>query len=107
MIQITQAAAKEIQRLLIKEQKTPEHALRLQVVGGGCSGLSYNLSFDTPKPGDKVFESEGAKVIVDMKSLLYVMGTKLDFMNGLMERGFKFINPSAKKTCSCGTSFSA
>mgnify|MGYP001609089390 CR=1 FL=1 len=106
MIQITPAAAKEIVRLLQKENK-PDHALRLQVVGGGCSGLSYNLSVDTAKPGDKAFEAEGAKVLVDMKSLLYVMGTKLDFQNTLMDRGFKFINPSAKKTCSCGTSFSA
>ena len=106
MIQITSTAAKEILRIRQKENK-PDAALRLQVVGGGCSGLSYNLSLDAPKSGDKVFESEGAKVIVDMKSLLYVMGTTLDFKNTLMERGFKFINPAAKKTCSCGTSFSA
>ena len=106
MIQITNAAAREIVRLREKE-KTPDAALRLQVVGGGCSGLSYNLSFGAVQKGDKVFESEGAKVVVDMKSLLYVMGTTLDFKNTLMERGFKFINPTAKKSCSCGTSFSA
>ena len=106
MIQITSAAAKEILRIRQKENK-PEAALRLKVVGGGCSGLSYNLSLDAPQTGDKVFESEGAKLLVDMKSLLYVMGTTLDFKNTLMERGFKFINPTAKKTCSCGTSFSA
>ena len=106
MIQITSAAAKEILRIRQKENK-PEAALRLKVVGGGCSGLSYNLSLDAAQTGDKVFESEGAKLLVDMKSLLYVMGTTLDFKNTLMERGFKFINPSAKKSCSCGTSFSA
>ncbi len=106
MIQITSVAAKEILRLRLKENK-PEAALRLTVVGGGCSGLLYNLSFDMEQKGDKTYEFEGAKVVVDMKSLLYVMGTTLDFKNTLMERGFKFINPSAKKTCSCGTSFSA
>ncbi len=106
MIKITEAAAKEISRIRAKENK-PDAALRLKVVGGGCSGLSYNLSLDAAQAGDKIFESEGAKVVVDMKSLLYVMGTTLDFKNTLMERGFKFINPAAKKTCSCGTSFSA
>lgn len=106
MIQITSAAAREILRLRQKENR-PDASLRLKVVGGGCSGLSYNLSFDTEQKGDKAFQSEGAQVIVDMKSLLYVMGMTLDFKNTLMERGFKFVNPGAKKSCSCGTSFSA
>ena len=106
MIQITPAAAKEILRIKQKENK-PDAALRLKVVGGGCSGLSYDLSLDLPQTADKVFEVEGAKLVVDMKSLLYVMGMTLDFKNTLMERGFKFVNPSAKKSCSCGTSFSA
>ncbi len=106
MISITSVAAREIIRLKQKENK-PEVALRLKVVGGGCSGLSYNLSFDAEQKGDRAFESEGAKVVVDMKSLLYVMGMTLDFKNTLMERGFQFVNPTAKKTCSCGTSFSA
>jgi iron-sulfur cluster assembly protein len=106
MMTITSAAAQEIVRVL-KEKDKLDHAFRLKVVGGGCSGLSYDLSLDKPGEGDKVFEAEGAKLLVDMKSLLYVMGTKLDFQETLMERGFKFINPTAKKTCSCGTSFSA
>jgi len=74
-------------------------------VGGGCSGLQYKLDLDTERAGDRVFEKEGAKVLVDMKSLLYLNGTELDYREGLMESGFVFQNPNVKRSCGCGTSF--
>lgn len=80
--------------------------IRVSVVGGGCSGLSYNLDFDNEdKEGDQIFESEGAKIVCDMKSFLYLCGTELDFTDGLNGRGFNFINPNAARTCGCGESF--
>ncbi len=82
--------------------------LRVSVVGGGCSGLSYKLSFEE-KPGekDKVFEKNGLKLVIDPKSLLFLKGTQLDFTDGLEGRGFVFVNPNAKSECGCGSSFSA
>ncbi len=80
--------------------------LRVAVEGGGCSGLSYKLDFDNEeKPGDQAFESEGVKIVVDMKSFLYLCGTELDFTDGLNGKGFNFINPNATRTCGCGESF--
>ena len=79
--------------------------MRVKVVGGGCSGLQYKVDFDMPKATDKVFEKDGAKVLVDMKSLLYLTGTELDFKDELMQSGFVFQNPNVKKSCGCGASF--
>jgi len=79
--------------------------LRLKVVGGGCSGLQYKVDFDAPKGTDKVFEKDGAKVFVDMKSLLYLSGTELDYKDELMQSGFVFQNPNVKRACGCGASF--
>jgi iron-sulfur cluster assembly protein len=77
------------------------------VKGGGCSGLMYDLVFDDQmKDGDKVFEDNGVKVVVDKKSLLYLLGTTLDFSGGLNGKGFQFVNPNANRTCGCGESFS-
>lgn len=82
--------------------------LRLGVLGGGCSGLSYQFKFDTrPRPTDKVFEFDGVQVFIDPKSILYLRGMTLDYKETLMESGFVFENPNAKKSCGCGTSFSA
>lgn len=105
MIQITENAAQHIQRVRT-EEKAPESNLRVQVIGGGCSGLSYKLKFDSELKGDdKVFEQFGVKVITDPKSYLYLIGMTLDYEGGLNGQGFTFKNPNAKKSCGCGSSF--
>ena len=81
--------------------------LRVGVVGGGCSGLSYKLDFDNEvKPMDQVFEDNGVKVVTDLKSFLYLVNTELDFSDGLNCKGFYFNNPNASRSCGCGESFS-
>ena len=105
MINVTHEAAEEVKRLLAKKND-PALGLRLAVKGGGCSGLSYAMDFDRQKDGDNLFEAEGAKVFVDPKSYLYLKGMTFDFQDGLQDRGFKFINPNAQKSCGCGESFS-
>src|SRR5215467_15975832 len=85
----------------------PSYFLRVGVVGGGCSGLSYKLDFDNEsKPMDQVFEDNGLKVVTDLKSFLYLVNTTLDFSDGLNGKGFYFNNPNASRTCGCGESFS-
>ena len=108
MITLTVAATQEVKRLMEKEQK-PNLGLRLGVKGGGCSGLSYVLALEEAvlKPFDSVFEQEGIKVLVDAKSQLYLDGTTVDYKSGLVGGGFEFLNPNAKKSCGCGTSFTA
>ncbi len=103
-VHITDRAAERIKKLLEVENRKAQ-GLRLKVVGGGCSGLQYKLDLDVQRPGDRVFEREGAKVLVDLKSLLYVSGTELDYKEGLMESGFVFQNPNVKRSCGCGASF--
>ena len=107
-IELTAAAVGRI-REIMKDNRMTEGGLRVGVKGGGCSGLSYTLSLDSEeRPGDKVFESDGVKLLVDMKSYLYLNGSKLDWKNeGLMQRGFAFINPNESGSCGCGESFSA
>lgn len=105
MITVTQSAVAEVKRLLEKQGK-PGLGLRVGVQGGGCSGLSYKLGFDEPRPNDQIREVDGVKILVDPKSDIYLDGTTLDFVDGLEGRGFKFLNPHAKKTCGCGESFS-
>ena len=105
-IVLTDNAIKRIKAILNGEDKL-DHALRISVVGGGCSGMSYNLSFDEVQGEfDKVFEIEGVKVYCDLKSWLYVKGTTVDFSEDLLSGGFKIENPNAERTCGCGTSFS-
>lgn len=106
-ILISEKAINQIKRIK-KENNIPNHqGLRISVQGGGCSGLTYNLGFDeNVKEGDTVIEKDGIKLFVDGKSLFYLMGTVLDFSDGLNGRGFIFNNPNAKKTCGCGESFS-
>lgn len=80
--------------------------LRVSVVGGGCSGLSYKMDFDNQsKPSDQVFEDNGVKVVTDLKSFLYLVNTTLEFSEGLNGKGFYFNNPNASRTCACGESF--
>jgi len=106
MIQVTPKAIDRIKRTFAQEGVAG--GLRLGVLGGGCSGLSYQFKFDArERPTDKVFEYDGVKVFVDPKSLLYLDGMTLDYQESLMQSGFVFDNPNAKKGCGCGTSFSA
>ncbi len=104
VVNITERAAERIKELLTGANKEA-HGLRLKVVGGGCSGLQYRLDLDIERPGDRIFEKEGSKVLVDLKSLLYVSGVELDYKEGLMESGFVFQNPNVKRSCGCGASF--
>ena len=104
MVSITEKAATKIKQLMAVENKENQ-GLRLKVVGGGCSGLQYKMDLDAQRPGDKVFELDGARVLVDMKSLLYLNGTELDYKEELMQSGFVFQNPNVKHACGCGTSF--
>jgi iron-sulfur cluster assembly accessory protein len=103
-ITLTERAAARIKELIAAEDREGQ-GLRLKVVGGGCSGLQYKLDFDLPKGTDKIFEKDGAKVLVDMKSLLYLTGMELDYKEELMQSGFIFQNPNVKKACGCGASF--
>ena len=109
MIQVTEKALGEIKRIQSNDPAAVGAVLRVQVVGGGCSGMSYKLGFDS-KPitqTDKIFEFNGVKLVVDPKSFLFIEGTELDFSDGLNGTGFVFNNPNAKRTCGCGSSFSA
>jgi iron-sulfur cluster assembly accessory protein len=107
MIHVTDKAAEQIKTILNKEN-LEGHGLRVAVVGGGCSGMSYKLAFEKePVEGDKVYEENGVRIFVDTKSYLVLNGTTLDFSDGLNGTGFSFTNPNAKSTCGCGTSFSA
>ena len=108
MIQVTESAQGRIQALLDDEGKLATHGLRMKVVGGGCSGLRYELSFDDERgENDTEIEAGPVKVILDEKSALYLVGTTLDFVDTLQESGFKIKNPSASNTCGCGESFAA
>jgi len=107
MITVSDKAKEKVVKLKQDAQLNDTYRLRASVAGGGCSGLSYNLDFDDEvKPMDQEFEDKGVKVVVDMKSFLYLAGTELDFSDGLNGKGFYFNNPNATRTCGCGDSFS-
>lgn len=105
-IKISDRAAKEIKQIIQDNNIPSEYALRIGIKAGGCSGFVYVLVFDLIKESDAVFESNGIKVAVDPKSLFYLEGTELDFVDGLMGRGFIFHNPNSVRSCGCGHSFS-
>ena len=106
MIQVSENAAKKIVNLKSEDNASAESFLRVFVKRGGCSGFSYKMEFDSEmKANDKVFESNGAKVVIDGPSLLYLLGMTLDYEGGLNGKGFIFSNPNATKTCGCGSSF--
>ena len=108
LVNVTESAAQQIKRLLDQEGKIETHVLRMKVVGGGCSGLQYQLAFDDQtRENDSEVEASGVRVVVDEKSALYLVGTTLDYVDTLMESGFKIQNPNAKSTCGCGQSFGA
>lgn len=92
---------------LISTRDTPTAGIRVGVRGGGCSGFSYFLEFtESSKEGDRILEENGVKIFVDNKSFLYLVGTTVDYIDGLAGAGFKFQNPNARRTCGCGESFS-
>ena len=106
MIKITKKAVNKLQELKVSEKHDSNYNLRVLVKGGGCSGLMYDLKFDDKiSNSDKIFEDEGLKIIVDKKSLFYLIDTELDFSDGLNGKGFEFKNPNASRTCGCGESF--
>jgi iron-sulfur cluster assembly protein len=105
---VSDKAKHRIQHLLSEGDMAndPSYFLRVSVVGGGCSGLSYKLDFDNEnKPTDQVFEHNGVKVVTDLKSFLYLVNTTLEYSEGLNGKGFYFNNPNASRTCGCGESF--
>ena len=104
MIELTESAAGKIKQLAAAKG-IADGGLRVKVVGGGCSGLTYKMDVDTPRDGDKVFERDGAKVVVDRKSFLYLKGTELHYHDELMASGFSLRNPNVKRSCGCGSSF--
>ena len=108
-IQVTDKALVKVKSAMAKEGISPEQGgLRLGVQGGGCSGLSYNIRFDTqPRERDRIFLFSDVRVFVDPKSFIYLHGMTLDYQETLMQQGFVFVNPQASKSCGCGTSFSA
>ena len=107
-IYVSEKAKEKVKQLLADAGvgDDPSYFLRVSVVGGGCSGLSYKMDFDNvQKPMDQVFENNGIKVVTDLKSFLYLVNTTLDFSEGLNGKGFYFSNPNASRTCGCGESF--
>ncbi|TVQ66743.1 MAG: iron-sulfur cluster assembly accessory protein [Balneolaceae bacterium] len=107
-ISISEQAARRIEEIRTEQGFSADTALRVSVVSGGCSGLTYNLDFEK-SPGDasdQVFEDQGIRMVVDMRSFLYLAGTMLDYSDGLTGLGFHFNNPNAARSCSCGESFS-
>ena len=108
MIEVTKEASSRIRSLLSEDGKLESHGLRMKVVGGGCSGLQYQLSFDDVVcEVDHEIDADGVRVIVDEKSALYLVGSRLDFIDTLQESGFKIQNPNASNSCGCGQSFAA
>ena len=106
MVFITPTAATKVNEIRNTEAIETNMALRLRVVGGGCAGFSYDLYFDEAAEVDRQFEIQGVKVVVDEMSLMYLVGTEIDYVEGLQGAGFKFQNPNVKSTCGCGSSFS-
>jgi iron-sulfur cluster assembly protein len=107
-VHVTERAVKRIRTAMAKEGvSATEGGLRLGVMGGGCSGLSYSIKFDTqPRERDRIFEFDDVRVFVDPKSFLYLNGMTLDYEETLMRQGFNFINPNSTRSCGCGSSFS-
>ncbi len=106
MITVNETAKSKLELLRKESNYDEQYFVRVGVAGGGCSGLTYQLDFDNQmKPDDKIFEDKGVKIVVDKKSFLYLVGTELQFSDGLNGKGFVFNNPNASRTCGCGESF--
>jgi iron-sulfur cluster assembly protein len=109
MVYVSDKAKERVIQLMKEGNHDPDagYFLRVSVVGGGCSGLSYKMDFDNEtKKTDQIFEDKGIKIVTDLKSFLYLVNTTLDFSDGLNGKGFYFSNPNAARTCACGESFS-
>ncbi|MBK8954958.1 MAG: iron-sulfur cluster assembly accessory protein [Saprospiraceae bacterium] len=106
-ISFTESALQALIRIKQEQQIPDSHGLRVGVKGGGCSGFSYILGFDLPQEKDQIYEIAGFKVFMEKAHSLYLVGMQIDWIDGLNNRGFSFINPNAKDTCGCGQSFSA
>jgi iron-sulfur cluster assembly accessory protein len=105
MVQLTEVAASKVKEIMAQQNPAPT-ALRVAVVGGGCSGFSYHMAFDNQEnPSDNVYEFEGVKLYVDQMSEMYLDGVQIDYIETLEGAGFKFNNPNVKSTCGCGSSF--
>ena len=106
MLHISEQAKSKVLELMKKEGRDESFFVRVSVIAGGCSGMSYKMEFDNQeKTGDEIFEDKGMKIVTDLKSVLYLFGTTLDFSDGLNGQGFHFVNPNASRTCGCGESF--
>lgn len=105
-IVLTESAAQKIKEIMIQEKLDDGMALRVKVVGAGCSGFSYDLYFDTKQPNDLSYNSCEITILVDNMSILYLEGSTIDYVDGLMGAGFKFNNPNTSSVCACGSSFS-
>jgi iron-sulfur cluster insertion protein len=103
---LTETAADKVREIREAETIEPHYSLRVKVMGGGCSGFQYDLYFDEHAEGDYVFESHGVKLVADQMSFMYLMGTQIDYVEGLQGAGFKFNNPNTTGSCGCGSSFS-
>ena len=107
MITVSESAAAQVVKLMSDEDMPENSFVRVGVKGGGCSGLMYEMDFDTEiNDGDQTFEDKGIKIVVEKKSYLYLIGTELRYSGGLNGKGFEFFNPNANRTCGCGESFS-
>jgi iron-sulfur cluster assembly accessory protein len=106
LVALSDKAAEKVREIRTEENIEDTYALRLKVQGGGCSGFSYDLYFDQPQETDRAFDVKGVKLICDEMSLMYLVGTEVDYVEGLHGAGFKFQNPNVKSTCGCGSSFS-
>ena len=106
-ITLTEDAVEQLKLIRQQENIPADYCLRVGVKGGGCSGFSYVLGFDTPQDNDEGFDIQGIRVVMNKAHAIYLLGMEVDFLNGLDNRGFTFNNPNATSTCGCGTSFSA
>ncbi len=106
LVTLTARAAEKVKAIREEEKIEPSHGLRLKVQGGGCSGFAYDLYFDQVQDVDQTFESQGVRMVCDQMSLMYLVGTEIDYVESVQGSGFKFTNPNVKSTCGCGSSFS-
>jgi len=106
LVKLTAKAAEKVKAIRAEEKIEDGYGLRLKVQGGGCSGFAYDLFFDQVQDVDQTFESQGVKMVCDQMSLMYLVGTEIDYVESVQGSGFKFTNPNVKSTCGCGSSFS-
>jgi iron-sulfur cluster insertion protein len=105
-LSLTPVAAEKVVEIRKSEDIEPHYALRVKVMGGGCAGFQYDLFFDEQTEGDTIVESHGVTLVCDQMSFMYLMGTQIDYVEGLQGAGFKFENPNTTGSCGCGSSFS-